>query len=526
MTVTITRTRIEGTGLYQGVSGYVTATASWKTSARERGYLWYPQDLRTVYNDPASLLTYDAWMSQLASAGVSMVCLRLTGRNTDDDGGACGFEPPPYGTFNIWHSVLDPSNLAVYRSDQVTHPVADPPLSNSNLYQLINAAETHGVGLWVTFFDFMELTGAYWSTHAYNSNNFYIDGNPCAGADQGMIANRTDFFTDAGAIAAAKARIQFFLDAFGSSHAVKVFELFNEMTWLADADWWGEPMWNAQMVTNVRTKMVPWVSEIANYIRDNDTTLLRFIANSNAFPRTSTGDWPADPDHYRNVIAELYSVYPLDIVGGRGYENGNFNRYITEVEMLQEKYGPRMICIGEYWPFEHDGVNPVNEPAPHLDSRMYQWLPATCAWYGFAALRWQGLEESAGNVWIRGGYGDPDMADIAGVTATFNSYVAWNSFAGGSIKDSDISTPQGTVFDPKGWGNSTHVTFMVRWSSSGSKLLTFTGLTNGNYNLYLFNWEDGTLDTTLYPTAVGGTFSILYTMSLTRNILVGYLEPT
>ena len=107
--------------------GYAAQDACNKTSFQERGLFGYPDNLRQVRDNPSTELDYSQWFAALAAEGVNLIRIRMTGKQPNWGGGrvAASIEPPPAGTFNIWHSVLDPSDLDQYRADQVQSPI--PP---------------------------------------------------------------------------------------------------------------------------------------------------------------------------------------------------------------------------------------------------------------------------------------------------------------------------------------------------------------------------------------------------------------
>ena len=267
---TVTITKMADWSLYPGDRGFNAVWAFCKTSHSPTGGCYYPADLRTIYNVPGSEISYATWFSNLASAGVNLVRIKMTGRNRSCAGDLCGFEPPPYGTYNIWQSDLDshlPGDLPGYRADQITYPPGAAAWNASNLKEAVEQAEANSVQFMPIFFEAKEFTDD-WQYHPWYNSNKYVDGTACVPADQGFIANAFDFYTDATAKTQAKARIKCAIDLIGGYNVVKVWALFSEIPWCMVPSFWGEPSWNAATITNIRTKTVPWVAEMAQYIRD------------------------------------------------------------------------------------------------------------------------------------------------------------------------------------------------------------------------------------------------------------------
>lgn len=520
MTVTVTVTKMADYGLYPGDRGHWGSQVLYKCSHSETGGAYYPNDLRTIYNDAGSEISYATWFSNLAAAGVNVIEVGFHGRNRDS-GQVYSLEPPPYGTFNIWHSDLSdyaPGDLATFRSHQVTYPPAAGYWNASNLKAAIEAAVANGVQFYVALFEFNEFISD-WAYHAWNSANKYADGTNCEAADQGFIANARDFFTNATAITAAKARIKFLIDCFDDYNVVAGWSLCEEIWWLMDNAFWGEASFNAQMITNIRTKIVPWVEEMAQYIRDNDI-YNRPIGLSNA--RTPAVAWSADPDNVINVKNEPFLAYPLNIVEASLYNDGDQDEYIEDIVLLQEKHHPKVIWVTQYWP--NDGfVADVEEVSPFLDSKAHQWIQVCGMQWAIGPLRWVGIKKVA-SAWQTGGNADGNYNAIGGISETFAGYVDWNSWADrGTNWDSNIGVGGAGLDRQISWGCTNAAMFYLDFSAGGNKTVTISGIDNGGYHVYLFDWEDGTLDETKTPVAAGNSLS--FTKDVTgfdRYVLVGY----
>ncbi len=510
------------------VRSFNTSRINCRTQARDRGFLYYPSDLRTIYNDPESEYeSYAAWMSDMADAGVTMVTFRATGRNYTSGDGAALMEPPPYGTYNICDTALDPaSGLPAYRSAQVTHPVAPATLAASNAQEIIEAAEQYGIGLWITLFEWSEFISG-WDLHAWNEANDYIDGTSCEAQDQGFLTNWYEMFDDATAITAAKDKIQFFLDTFGDSEAIQAWEIIREGGWLCGASHWGTVWGAAHREDNIRGKMVPWFEEIAEYIRDNDS-LERPICPAHV--RTpASGTWDANPDEFYNVVNEINDIDNTEIQAGRGYFEGDVGDLITHLRAMQEKFPDHVCMIGECYPYALDREDPADEDSPFYISKEYQWVCACGEKNSWGAVRFMGIEESAVNVWISGGCADSDMWDIAAVTKNFQDCIDWSLWNDVNSQAwlNYISTGAAGTEYVMSWGDGEHVMMMLKFDTGGSKTVTVSNLTNNDtHEIQIFNWVSGALVDTQEGDASDNSLSFTYNVTSYDNILIAYLEYT
>ena len=110
--------------LVEKLHGYSAHDANFKTHRHTRGLFGYPLNLYQTRGDASTELDYEQWCAALAKAGVNLLRVRLTGRQQawGTNNRACGFEPPPHGTFNPWLIVLDPSRMPQYRGQQLSGP--------------------------------------------------------------------------------------------------------------------------------------------------------------------------------------------------------------------------------------------------------------------------------------------------------------------------------------------------------------------------------------------------------------------
>lgn len=500
--------------------GFCAPHAHVMSAAEPRGIKWYPGNLRVQHDDPSSALGYDEWMAALAAAGVNMMHIVPGGRSRAHAAAFCGIEPPPWGSYNIWHTALDPGgDLGRYRAEQVTHPVSQDMLEASNVWRLLEAARQHGVGIWWSLFESGEVVKDWW-LHPWYRGCRYINEEFAEKRDRGFLEHRWQIFTDPQAIEAAKGRVRFVLDAFGEHPAIAVWELMAEMVWLTKYEFWGEPEYSGvNLRRHVREEIRPWVAEMVAFIKANDP-LHRPVANSQIFTAGHTS-WPEDPDHYINVVNEIHAVPGLDVVAGRWYGGRGLKWAADVLRMGQEKFPDKLVVIGEYWPWERGDV-PVSEKPPYRESKAMEWL-AACS--GSVVARWPGTVESVVNVWVAGGYADPAMAEIAGATQVLDECADWDSWDREATRawDGDISVEGAEV--AAGYGDGRRVTLFVRWPGGGSKGVEVSGLLAGEYDLHVFDWLEGKLSETRRLVAREGVLAFDYVGDTLAACLVVVERP-
>jgi len=508
----------EGYSLYEDKRGYNTIFLPYKCANFERGGPYYPNTLNEVRGDGIEL-PFSDYCQNLNNADCNILRVKWNGRGASDSNGWLSIEPPPYGTYNIWQTALDPDTLATYRSEQVTYPVGAAAWAASNLKEFIDQCAAYNVYLHVILFEASEFLSG-WPYHAWNASNYYINGNACEVADRGFLANAYEFYTDATAIQAAKDRIDFITDVLGTNTAVVSWELFAEMTWCMTPDFWDEAAWGPTMISNIRTKISPWVATMANYLRAADP-YNRPIAMGLLRPPAS-GDWPADPDSYSNVINEPMVQYPVDICCINMYDDA-FSDCVREFRMAKQ-YTDKMIWATQFSPIQMDPA-PAEEPSPFLESKKRLWIGICGERWGLTPLRWPGLRESSDNVWATGGYADADLYSIPSITKTFAANVGWNAnWKTYNYVYDDYVVASGTS-EMISYGDGENVTFFAEWSSGGTKSITIKNLASaGVHSLYYYDWTDGSLAGTMNATAAGGSCSFSISVSSYEdNMLVAHL---
>jgi hypothetical protein len=512
---------MENYGLYPNQRGINTINVAYKNTNYERGGPYYPNSLREVRGVGAEL-SYSNYCQNLANAGCNLLRVKWSGINKSSDGGWCALEPPPYGTYNIWQSVLDPSDIATYRSDQVTYPVGAAAWNASNLKEFIEQCAAYNIHVLVLIFETSEFDGNWWNYHAWKQTNRYINGQLCAAADQGFIENAYDLFTDATAIQAAKDRIDFLVDVLGTNKAVVAWELWAEMTWILRPAWWGEASWNAAMRSNIRDKVNPWVTLIGNYLRAADP-YNRPIGMGVIVPKRTAGqyvDWPADPDDVANLKNDPMIQYPVDLCVMNLYDD-SFAVCVEKFRLAKQKAGDKLLWVTQHSPVQMD-ERPREEVSPFLESLKRQWINVCGERWGLGSIRWPGLYDP-GSGWQTGGYADSDLYGIPGVTEAFADNVAWNTWKTNNYVFDDYVVASGTS-NFLSYGDGRNVTFHTEFSSGGTKSIQIEHLESGTYTFTWYDWTLGSTAGSSVGTATSGTFTASLGVSdLQDNFVVAHL---
>ena len=506
-------------GVQAGSRAFSAINVGYQTTNYVRGGQYWPQGLEYPKGS-GTILTYKQLCAQLAANDVNLLRIRLDGDNDPYGNGKFAFEPPPHGTYNAHHNVLDPGTLATYRSDQGTGTWSGN-WSGSNLERLINACGSYDIKLWVAPFHWFEWT-SHWTWHAWNSGNKYLNGVTCEVQDRGFVADGTAIFTNGSAIAAAKTRLQVLIDSVGSSDVVAAWEICAELPFMCSSTIWGET-WGATQRANIRTKIVPWVKAMSAYITANDPHGRPQAITALRIP---PGDWSADPDNYWNVVNEVcVATAAIKFVGVNAYTNGDYDEAVRHFRAAQEYVGTaddRVVIIDQYE--GSDNSHPPNaiEASPYRPSKATQWIGVCGAKWGLGSMRWIGFNEIAPNNWADGNTADPNLAAVAGVSSTFSQYVDWNAHRQSwQQRHGDISSVG--LDSVVASGNAQYVTLFAKWTSDGAKTLSVSGMTNGAYTFRVFNWLTGASISVQDVTVTTGTASIPLTVGQSESCLVGYL---
>lgn len=488
---------------YPGNSGYINVPfAAHRDKDADRGTSIPNSSFYYPLGSGNTIASYDAWCSDIKAAGIRMIRLIWGGRNLAWGGSVGNFydlEPPPYGTYHVFDQFLDDSSLTTFRSNQVSGSPGDPtfPLAtwnNSNIKELFEACDTHHIEVIVELSHNTEF-GGKWSRHAWNYNNYYVNGNRCEVADRGFLYDNLEVYTDPQGLAAFKNRIKFVIDLIGSYQCVCMWGIMSEGNWTFVPSWWGRESLDDVQRANIRNYIVPFYQGAAEYIRSIDVRN-RPIMTSVA--RTPTGgEWSTDPDAYANIMMEPLTVYPVDIVGTNLYQ-GDYEEMVLHINVLREKIHPKRILIHQYWPepwiltspWVRGASSPTirTEYAPYLNSKRVEWIGQMLKW-GAGPGRWSGLVERAHNVWDEGGYADPNWYSIGGVTENFRAMVDWMDWANARDWADYVSSP-GLSYSLT-TGDRFHLVGLFVWGTAGSKSLTVSNLANGTWTWYMFNWTDG-----------------------------------
>ena len=501
----------------EGAQHINTPHATHRTPNRARGLDFLNESF--IHPSTGVLVTYAAWCADLALKGTKMIRLIWGGRNQPWTN-AYNLEPPPYGTYNVWHSALNDSNLTTFRSHQVSGSPGDGTFpiaywTGSNIKALLDACEANGIEVIVELSHNNEFS-VYWAYHPWNYSNRYMSGVACATQDKGFLSDNRLFYSNAQAIQAMKDRISFVINLIGSYKCVCMWGICSEGIWAFAPDFWGEPALNATVISRIRNEVVPWYAEIASYIRSEDVYNRPIMVSVARTP--GTGVWSTDPDHYANVMAEPFLAYPIDVIGANIYES-SFENSIQHINLVREKFHPKQVLIHQYWPFNWIG-NPGGraEYPPYTESKRIEWIGAVIKW-STGPGRWMGLIESANNnVWSKGGYADPDWYSIGAVTATFRGYINWKDWSGAEDWADNISSTGLNYSLTTGDGD--HFVGVLVWTSSGAKTLTISNVTDGAWTFRVFDWTTGSVDATTTPTASGNSVDVSVTPSNSYQAVV------
>jgi hypothetical protein len=465
--------------------GFNTIYGLWRTERRKRGLVGPPNEFRETRGDVSSEMDYEEFCAALEAAKVNWLRLKLVGWQNPIGSTACSFEPPPHGTFNLWQSVLDPTDLARYRADQLAPPYPPAAWAASNVGKLVTAAERHGVKLHIILFDNVEFDRG-WSMHAWNSNNRYINGVRCAFQDRGFLVDAPDVFIDSKALDAARSRIDAALALFeGHESVVGGWEIMAEQAWLTKPSWigttWGSP-------THI---------QLINDMRDWNEMLCQYIQARSAAP-VGLSNVPMNAIRRNTIRARLFDAPSLDWIGINWYDEagGSAKGAHACLRDAQARYPGKQMIVQQYHPAGPDTT--PNESAPWRVSKGFEWTIA-CGEAGVVGgMRWPDIQF--------GTYASPWMREIAGVTAGLAGAVDLSRWNGRGQAWDDRITSAGLNM-VSSWGDKEHVTAFMDWGSPGQHGYEVRGLVDGDYDVTPFNCLTGEPLPTYTVSTVRGTIT-------------------
>ena len=502
-----------GFGLYPGVGGRLEVPyAASRTARYVRGGNVDQRSMEYPYGSGTEL-TYEQWATNLQAAGVGAIRVAWFGWQEGWGSPHYSFEPPPHGTYNIWHSALDSTNLTTYRAHQVSGSPGDGtfPLAywtGSNIKKMLDACQAHDIKIILTFFTFTENMYSGWAYHAWNYNNRYLGGGACEAQDKGFLSSAWQMYTDADAIQAFKDRITFAINLVQEYTCVAVWEYGEEINWTWNADFWERVSFDSTQIANIRNYVVPWIEEIGKHIRATDSYNRPIGLGVARAP--FDGIWPGDANHYWNVMMEPFLQYPVDIVFTNLY-HGNYDLMMIGLNAVREKVYPKKVFVHQYYPcpwLAFPGEVMRREYPPYTQTKKIEWLGIVMKW-SLGPGRWIGIYEEEPNYWTAGGYADPAYYGSQQVTNLFNSYIDWRDWYqardwGAYISSSGLKRSVTT-------GDGDHVTGVFVWTSGGAKTITITGVTDGAWTFKFMDWTNGTLQATETPTAAGNRLDVSVT---------------
>jgi hypothetical protein len=461
---------------------------------------------RTTFEERYRLgsLTYDEWFAALEASGVNSVRIWLSG---GDQGHGPGIEPPPIGTYNIADRVIDRYGPH-YLSDQVngTEPDFGSRLADSNITQLVRAAERHHVRLMITLFEHDELR-SQWQYSAYNAHNVRIDGTPTG--SPGPLNDPSEFWTNPEAREYAQRRIQFILDAWGDSPAIWAWEIMNE----ADL---------AVQTEKEAADMVAWVKDMARYLKQHDihqrpVTVSSVDLVGQALPQT--GDEVDSREQLAYLVNQVFEGSEIDIVILHDYRLFTLNKRLAMIRLLQQRYN-KPVLIGEFWPWSsqreplpstvqgpliYDSFrsDPPYEDPPFYHSLGYIWLTLISS--GSSAMRWNGF----GGQYPEWGYLEERVIyEPAARFIESMEHFSWAASTPWELRV--ISTP--AVQFKVAQGDGDQVLLMLVGGDETDVLVI--GLEEGVYQADLFDWTTGRIARSVKDLpAYAGTVSFHLTLS-------------
>jgi len=494
----------------------INATKIWKQ---------LPDEPRLNLQDPDEerFWTYGEWMIALDQAGVNSVRVSLGDSSAE---GRFGMEIPPLGTYNIadvpiaydenyWNSQVDGTEADFAERRQA-----------SNITQLIQAAERHGVKLSIVLWNSGSLYKSWmWERNPYNVDCHYPGGMPCSGGDRGIITTPQEFFTDPVAIAYQKRYIDFVVDTWGDSEAIWSWEIMSEIQFVPGRD------------PNKASEMVAWVGEMSSYLAEKDhyhrpitVSSVRFVNGS----RIPSDDSPSSTDLTLRAAAITNSMFNLphiDFVSFHNYIAFTLPKRLAITRRLQELWD-KPVVVGEFWParIDHRPVPqdaasdplvtpellkaPWQEVPPFYNSRGYIWLQLIATGGSGGAMRWPGFgnvrdpEACAADLDERRScsedilYTRPDFYSLYDAPAAFIQEIDWSTLTDAQPWENRVSGDGELSFIA---GQGTDKVGILMLIGNGQLTLFIKNLAEGTYSVKVFDWLSGKLvsSATHRPTADG-----------------------
>jgi hypothetical protein len=555
----------------------------------DRGHRFIPNGLNTAHvwhNRPNTGIkglentNYDDWMQKLSSKGINSIHLRLD--TITGGAGTVHMQAPPLGYYYIadeypmdavWSdgwvysnynegshagTLIDgddfltshPTCRYPHFTDEDCGPTYASRFSNSNITKILQAAEAHDVKVVLTLWGSRQYADdARWEYSAYNQSCKKPDGSDCRPHEKGILTDQYDIIFDPhGTIPGVtkdgknvldyqKQYIDFVYKAWGESEAIWMWEIMNEIHYLAQ--------WNSgpgELDDNVDKRLLPWIEYMSNYIRSvdihhrsvsisgihtswKDGTIAdpRQIASleDNLCDRTA---WQgAEIDFFLACKHKMFEY--VDVVNLHDYGTPTLKGRLDRQKRLDEIWPDKPKIIGEFLPKQcrqsncdrdsqdeyaptilkgqntYIGRYPWHiEIAPFHNSVSYYWLNLISNGGNGEVRRWMGFGIES---WSEGAalhyeneYDNEHFSDIAVSTGKFIPEVDWSDWGNHTDWDQYI-TISNTRLDPDNdfvltsRGDGNQVMVMFRSLSDYSTPIEVRNLEEGTYTVKLFDWLTG-----------------------------------
>lgn len=441
--------------------------------------------------------------------------------------------------------------------------------SDSNITKILESAEQNNIRVKFTLWTF----GQYkeeWEFSAYNQSCSTPDGTSCAASEQGVLSNGSDFLFDAYAceenevncpgslkdgkniLDYQKQFIDFFMKAWGESESFWMWEIMNEIHYLAD--------WNSgagDLDDNVDRKLLPWVKYIAEYIRSVDTyhrpvsissVYLSWKDGSISDPRLieqapdgSACDFDAwDGDHVEFFLGCKNKMFDyVDVANVHNYWRRSLKGRYDYMKQMNDIWPDKPKVIGEFLPRycsndpcptsklyptilegqkTYIGGYPWHiEIAPFHNSVSYYWMSIIGTGGNGSVRKWMG---SGVESWTEGSafhfrsqYDHEHFSDIAVPTGKFIKEVDWEDWRNHqdwdqyiTISNSGLNPSADFIRISSGDGNQ--VMLMFRSLNSNSTPIEIQNLQDSTYLVQTFDWLTGDIVETQTASTTNGSINI------------------